>query len=284
MSNTNIIIPEVYSQMLTEKVKGRIKISALAKELGDLGNFAQEGDSITFPMFKALTDAELLARGGTITTEELKQTSSKKTVKHYAKGVSILDIDALEGKGDFIQNAIDQQARIFARAMDNEMVADIDANVILKKAVAAANAITEAELQGAFQLFGDEQDNADFEQGGVVINSLVLPSFYAMEGFVNSTKTYTKDGNGEIANGVVGYFRGSIPVIISDVNTFDSVKNECKTYIVKNGSLGKMPKRGVLVEPSRVAKEKKTDIYADTMFACGLIMKDGVVVLRKTIA
>ncbi len=276
-----IIVPEIYSQMLTEKVKGNIKISALATDLGELDQFSQEGDSITFPQFVALSDAELLTRGASISTEELKQTSTKKNVKHYGKGVTILDIDALTGKGNFLENAVSQQARIFSRALDNEMVADIDANAILKKSVASASALTEVELQGALQLFGDDQDNSTF--AGIVINSLLLPSFYAMDGFVNSNVTYSKDGNGQIENGVIGFYRGSIPVILSDVNTYDTVTNECKTYIIKKGSLGRKDKRGVLVEVERDASKKSNNVFADEMFACGLIQKDGVVIVRKTI-
>ncbi|MFR4583627.1 hypothetical protein [Clostridium cadaveris] len=282
MSNTNIIIPEIYSQLLTEKVKGIVRIANMAQDLGGLDNFAEEGDSVTFPMFKALSDAELLARGGAISTEELKQTSTKKEVKHYAKGVSILDIDALEGRGDFMQNAIEQQARIFAKARDKEMVGDIDKNAILKSATASATAITESELQGALQKFGDEQDNDTF--AGIVINSLLLPSFYAMTGFVDGTKTYAKEGNGEIMNGVVGFYRGGIPVILSDSNTYDSVKSECKSYIIKKGALGIKDKRGLLPEVERVASKKQNNVFADEMFACGLIQKDGVCIVRKTIA
>jgi hypothetical protein len=89
-----IIIPEIYTSMLTEKIAGKVRISNYATDLGVLGDFSQEGDSITFPQFSALSEAELLARGAEITTEELKQTSSKKSVVHYAKGVSILDVDA----------------------------------------------------------------------------------------------------------------------------------------------------------------------------------------------
>lgn len=54
------IVPDVYSTMVTEKVKGMIKISTLAKDLGDLsGNV---GDTLQFPMFKALSDAELMKK------------------------------------------------------------------------------------------------------------------------------------------------------------------------------------------------------------------------------
>lgn len=278
-----IIVPEVYGELLTEKVKGNVRISAVADVIGTLSDFTEEGDSITFPKFSALTEAELLSRGAEINTEELKQTSTKKNVKHYAKGVSILDVDAKEGLGNFQQNAIEQQASIFARARDKEMVADIDANALLKQSCVMGDTITEAELIQALQLFGDDQDNSTF--AGIFINSLLLPSFYAMEGFVNSNKTYSKMGNGEILNGVVGYYRGTIPVVLTDCNTYDNATKECKTYIVKKHALGiKNKTDGVNIELDRVAKQKKTDIYADEMFACGLVQTDGVVILRKTIA
>lgn len=278
-----IIIPDVYSEILTEKVKGKVRISGVADTIGTLSDFNEEGDSITFPKFSALDDAELLARGATIKTEELKQTSSKKQVKHYAKGVSILDIDAKEGKGNFLDNAIEQQADIFARARDKEMVDDIDTNALLKLATSNATEVLESELISALQLFGDEQDNEDF--AGIFINSLLLKSFYTMDGFTSTTRTYVNPENGQIVNGVIGFYRGTIPVILTDRNTFDAKTKECKTYIVKKHSLGIKDKtKGVNIETDRVASAKKTDIYADEMFACGLVQTDGVVIMRKTIA
>ncbi|MCE5221039.1 MAG: hypothetical protein LLF98_07200 [Clostridium sp.] len=279
MANT-IIVPDVYSALVTEKVKGKVKIANMATVLGELtGNV---GDTVTFPMFKALSDAELMAKGDKITLEELSQTSTGKKIMQYGKGVKIYDVDDLTALGNFVENASLQQSRIFAKALDNEMVKDIDANAILKSSVANAKAITEDELNLAFQNFGDEQDNNEF--AGIVVNSLLVPSFYKMEGFVNATKTYAKDGNGKIENGVIGYFRGSIPVIVADSNTYDSTLNETKTYIIKTGSLGIMPKRNVLIELDRDASTKSTDVYADMIFAVGLIQKDGVVIVRKTIA
>ncbi|MFR1377665.1 MAG: hypothetical protein ACLSTJ_01725 [Clostridium neonatale] len=277
-----IIIPEIYTQMLNEGIEGKVKISNYAVEIGTLGDFASEGDSITFPQFSALSEAELLARGAEISTEELKQTESKKTVKHYAKGVSILDVDALEGKGNFLENAINQQAEIFARARDKECVDDIDTNAILKSATVGASAITEDELINALNMWGDDQDDSSYS--AIIINSKLLPSFYKMDGFVNSTKTYTHDGNGTIVNGVVGYYR-TIPVVLSNVGTFDSTANECKSYILKKGALGKKDKKqGVEIELDRVAKFKRTDIFADELFVIGLIQKDGACIVRKTIA
>ncbi|ABR33537.1 hypothetical protein [Clostridium beijerinckii] len=274
------IVPDVYSTMVTEKVKGMIKISTLAKDLGDLsGNV---GDTLQFPMFKALSDAELMKKGVAITPEELSQTSSGKKIVQYGKGVRVYDMDSLTALGNFVENGISQQARIMAHAQDNEMVKDIDANAILKVATAQPKAITDDELMAGFQMFGDEQDNVDF--AGIVVNSLLAPSFYKMESFVKSTSTTATAQNGRVVNGCIGFYRGTIPVMLSDVNTFDSTLGECKSYIIKNDALGIMPKRDILVEPDRKPDFKATDVYADYIFACGLIMKDGVCILRKTIA
>ena len=278
-----IIVPEVYSEVLQEKMNGTVKIAQFALELQGLDEFAEEGDKVSFPRWSALSDAEDLTKGSAITAEQLAQTKVTKTVKHKAKGVTIYDIDAKTGKGNFLENAVEQQARVFAKAYDDELVKDIDANATLKSATANATAITEAELITALNKFGDDQDNETF--AGIVINSKLLPSFYNMAGFTSKDKTYVADGNGVIVNGVIGYYRATIPVVLSDVNTYDSTKNECKTYIIKNGALGKKSKtNGTNIEVERDASKKATNVYADDMFVVGLIDTEGVVIARKTIA
>lgn len=276
-----IIIPEVYSPIVSEHVAGRIKISTLATTIDYLSN-SKEGDSITFPMWKALSDAELISKGDTISVEELSQTETKKTVFRAAKGVEIYDDDSEKAIGQWIDQAQKEQGRVIAKKIDDEMVKDIDANIILKSATAQAKAITDDELMAGFQLFGDEQDNEDF--AGLVVHSLLAPSFYKMDSFIKTEMTTAVQYNGKIVNGVIGFYRGSIPVMISDVNTFDSAKAECKSYIIKKGALAIMPKSdGVNVEPQRDASKLKTDVFANTLVACGLVQKDGVCVLRKTI-
>ena len=276
-----IIIPEIYKNLITEKVKGLVKISSYAQDLGEVGNFAEEGDSITFPQFSALSDAEILVKGDGIKTEELKQTSTKKTVKHYCKGVSIYDIDAKTGMGNFQDNAVMQQARIFAKARDKECVADILANTLLKSSTENANSITNTELDNALNLWGDKQDSDSFD--AIIINSRLLPSFLSMGGFVSNTLTYTKDANGIVRQGVVGFYRG-IKIVLSDVGTYDTTANECITFILKKQSLGvKDKKDGVDIEVSRDAEHKKDDIFADEIFVIGLIDKIGRASCRERV-
>ena len=278
-----IIVPEVYSEVLAEKINGQVKIAQFALELEGLNEFAEEGDKVSFPRWSALSDAEDLVKGDAINVEELAQSKVTKEVKHKAKGVTIFDIDAKTGKGNFLENAVGQQARIFAKALDDELVKDIDANATLKTTSGTADSILEDDLINGFNLFGDDQDNETF--AGIVINSKLLPSFYGMSGFTSKDKTYVADGNGVIVNGVIGYYRGTIPVILSDVNTYDSSKNECKTYIIKKGVLGKKSKtNGVNIEVERDASKKATNVYADNMFVTGLIDTEGVAIIRYTIA
>lgn len=274
-----VIIPQVFAEVVQEKIKGVVKISQLADVLGDLsGNV---GDTVSFPVFKSIADAVLMAKGDAITPELLNQDSTSKKIVQYGKAVRIFDIDSLTALGNFVENASTQEATIFGRALDNELVKDIDATGLLKYATAQAKTITEDDLIGGFQLFADDQNNEDM--AGIVVNSLLAPSFYKMDGFIKSDITYTAQGNGVIRNGCIGFYRGTIPVILSDVNTFDSAKVETKSYIIKKGSLGIIPKRNVDIELEREAKLKATDVVGDYIFAVGLLDRTGVVILRKTI-
>lgn len=281
ITGNEIIVPEIYAQMATEKLEGTIKLTQLATVIRTLEG-SQEGDSITFPSFCALSEAELVTKGVEISTEELNQKSTKKEVKHIApKAALIYDQDDKTAMGSFVENAQMQHGKTIARGMDKELAKDILENAILKSPTAQGSALTEEELIAGFQLFGDEQDNEDM--AGILINSRLAPSFYAMNGFVKNDISYVNPLNGIIMNGVIGYYRGSIPIIMSDVNTYDNTANECITYIVKKDSLGIIPKTGMRVSKTYLDTLFCTRVVTDKFFACGLIQKDGVVILRKTI-
>lgn len=130
-------------------------------------------------------------------------------------------------------------------------------------------------------LFGDEIDTEEFN--GIVINSRLVGSMYAMPEFVNTGLTYTKEGNGIVKNGCIGLWRG-IPVYVADHGTYDTTKKECITYIIKNGALGYKMKRDLNIELDRQAKSKATDVVTDMIYATKLLKDDGLVVIRKTIA
>lgn len=275
----SLIKPEVYAPIVTEKFKGKVVIEKLAIDLGVLSGSV--GDTVSFPMFNKIGDCADVVKGVEITTEELSQSESKATIKQIGKGVRVYDMDNLTALGNMVENAANQQGIVFARKIDSDLIAECDKST-LKVATATATEITATELNKAFVMFGDEQDTS--EMGGIVINSMLSASFYNMAEFVDAQKTYNgTNGNGVVENGCIGYFRG-VPVLLSDKDTLDTVKSECKTYVIKKGALGKMYKRGIFIEDERKASLKATDLYGDVIYAVKLLNSEGVVILRKTIA
>lgn len=273
------IKPEVYAPIVTEKFEGKVVVEKLALNLGVLSG--QVGDTVSFPMFNKIGNAEELTKGNEIGVEELSQSESKATIKQVAKGVRIYDIDDLTALGNLVENGASQQATVFARKIDSDLIAECD-KTTLKVATASGTTISAEELNEGFKMFGDEQDTADM--AAIVINSMLSSSFYGMAEFVDAQKTYNKTNeNGIVVNGCIGYFRG-VPVLLSDKDTLDGTLSECKTYIIKKNALGKMYKRGINIELDRKASLKATDLYGDVIYAVKLLNDEGVVLLRKTIA
>lgn len=275
-----LINPTVYGELIREKVQGKVKLLQLAKPLSNLEEFREVGESISFPVWALTSPAEEIALRGTISTEELQQTESTATIQHIGKGISVFDRLNLTALGDAIEEGSSQIAQSLSRKMDAMIATEINDNVVLKSATAGASVITEDEMFDAFALFGDLQERDTFS--GIVINSKLMKSFYGMESFTSTGSTLSADGNGIPTNGIFGFFTG-VPIYISDKETWDSTASEAITYILKKDAVGYKMKRNILVEEDRVASQKKTDLFGDTLLAVKLLDPSGVVVARKTI-
>lgn len=275
---SNLIKPEVYSQIATEKFKGKAILSNFATDLGVL--HGSVGDTVSFPMFNLIGSAKELQKGEGIEEEELTQSDSKAIIKQIsAPGVLIYDIDDLTALGNFVDNGAMQQGTVLARKLDSDLVAEcLKSN--LKVKTATKNSLIADDLNKGFGMFGDEQ-NVD-DMACILVHSIVASSLYSMPEFTKSDLTYNGvNGNGIIKNNLIGHFRG-VPVYMSDKDTF--IDGECVSLIVKKGALAKMEKRGINIEDERQAKYKRTCLYADYIYAVKLVNEEGVVVLRNTIA
>ena len=274
------IKPEVFTDIVTEKIKGKVVVSNLADDLGVLSG--DVGDTVSFPIFGTIGEATELTKGNGIDEAELSQVDSKAKIKQVASpGVVVYDIENKTALGNQVENAATQQATSIARKVDADLIEECK-KTTLKVATAQANSITAFELNQGFVMFGDEQDTS--EMAGIVINSMLSASFYSMDEFVDATKTYNgANNNGIVTNGCIGYFRG-VPVYISDKGTLDS--SECITFIIKKHALAKMFKSEKVAdcEIERQAKYKRTAIYTDSIYAVKMVNTEGVVMLRKTIA
>lgn len=276
----SLIKPEIFAPLVREKFEGKIKIGNMAVDLGFLTN-TTVGETVTFPKWKLLSDATDVVKGTAIDTEDLDQDSSQATIKMVApKGTRIYDMDNLTMLGNAIDESASQHGVLIARKLDADLIADALTSP-LKSPTVDASKITGAEVMTALTLYGDERDVEDF--AGIVIHSLLLPSFIGMDEFTSVEKTYNAQGNGIVSGGLVGYFLG-IPVVMTDKGTYDATNQECITFIIKKNSLGFMTKRNINTEEMREPNYKRTTIFTDMIYATKLLADDGVVVVKKTIA
>lgn len=277
----NVIVPQVFKGIVSAKFKEKVKLLNLAVDMGDVPDFSEVGDTIHFPKFKTLdiTKMKEMAKGDILDVTELEQEDSTATIKQVGFASRVYDIVDLTAFGNHVDENGTQHSKIFARKLDTDLANEAQ-QTLLKVATTDAVAVTNSELSNAMAMFEDEIDTEEF--AGIVINSRIVNSFYAMPEFVDKAKTYVADGSGIVVGGLLGYWRG-IPVCVANHGTYDNVKNECITYIIKKGALGYKMKRDINIELERIAKAKATDVVTDMIYAVKLLADDGLVVLRKTI-
>lgn len=281
MSNT-LIIPELFSEAVNSKMEVSLRMGRLAIDMTDLAEDIRTcGDTIHFPTFDRIGEAATVVKGTPIVPEEVNMSDSTAKIKQVAKSVRIYDKDSTQVKGAMKDRMADQLGEVMAKNVDFSLIEEMDNATAYKVPTTAAESITASEINLAFDCFGDDVDSANF--AGILINHRLRKAFIAMDEFTSISKTYAKDCNGVVENGVVGYWLGVIPVIISDNNTYDTEKKECKTYIIKKNALGVIWQKEVTIEEEREGKLLATDLIASDLYAVKLLDTKGCVILRKTI-
>jgi hypothetical protein len=274
--NKNVIVPEVYAELVREKIAGKTKVSQFAKVLGDL--HGKVGETLTMPKWGYIGDATDWAINTPMVSTQMKQTDTKAIIKAIAApAVKVADYDNEVELGNAIDEASGQQAVSIARKYDTDAINSCLTSP-LKYKLGTKNKVTQEELIAILGLYGDDRDSADFD--AIVIHSSFAPSFYTMDMFVSKEKTMTTDGNGITVNGVIGYFL-DIPVILSD-RLYDSTNTEGFILVMKKGAIGLIPKEAPYSEASRDASLRQTTIYCSQFYAMALI-DDEAVVYAKTV-
>lgn len=275
--NTKLIVPEVYSALVREKITGKCKVAQFATTKGYLTG--KPGETIKFPAYKYVGDAKDWTVGTAMTAGELEQTTTSATIKAIAApGVNVYDYDDEVAMGQQINEAASQQAVSIARKMDTDAI-DACLTSPLKKKLAAKNTVTQDELIEMLGLYGDDRDSADFD--AIVIHSAFAPSFYGMDMFVSREKTMVKDGNGITVNGVIGYFL-DIPVILSD-RLYDTTNQEAFILMMKKNALSLLPKESPFTEVARDASKRLSTIYTSDFYAMALTDDTAVVYAKSVI-
>lgn len=276
--NKNVIVPEVYSQLVREKIAGKCKVAQFMVTLGDL--HGKVGETLTMPKWGYIGDAKDWDINTAMDKTQMKQTSTTATIKAVqAPAVEVSDYDNEVELGNAIEEASSQQALGIARKYDTDAIA-CALESPLKYKLAAKNEITQTELIAMLGLYGDDRDSADFD--AIVVHSSFAPSFYTMDMFVKRDLTMTADGNGIAVNGCIGTFL-NIPVVLSD-RCYDATNQEGFVLMMKKGAISIIPKEEPFAETARDASIRKTTIYLSQFYAMALTDDEAIVYAKNVLS
>lgn len=277
-----IVVPELFADACNQAMDHHMRIGKVAFDATELvPDITTCGDKVHFPTIDRVAQATTMTKGTELVPAELSMTDNEAEIKQSGSAVRIYDKDKLQIKGATVDLLAEQVGEAMADAIDKDLVKEMDDNAVYKVATAKADAITFDEVESGFDVFGDDIDLTKYS---IIINSRLRKSFTGMEQFVKSDYSFARNQNGVgDADGILGYYLGAVPVIVCDNDTYDSVKSEAKSYIVKANALGIITQKAASTEEERESLKKATLLSADELFATKLLNTKGVCILRKTI-
>lgn len=279
-----IVVPELFSEAVNSSLDVSLRIGKVAFDATALvPEITTCGSKIHFPKFNRISKAQVMTKGVDLVPNDVDMTDSEAEIIQVGNSVRVYDRDAIQIKGQVIDQFAKQLGETMALSIDEDLAKEMANNAVYKSPVVGADTLTYLEIESAFAPFGDKVDNALFTNAGFVINSRLVPSFLQLKEFTSIENSYGTKGNGVIVDGVVGYWRGNIPVRVCNIGTWDEDKKECITFLVKSGSLGVITQKAATIEEQREALKQANVIVASEMYAVKLLDEKGVSILRKTI-
>ncbi len=270
-----ITIPEVFANVVLARLNVKLRVGKLATDYTDMApDITQCGDTIHFPVINRITDAEIIEKGTALTPEDLSMSDSTATIKHVGKAERLYDVDSIQVKGTVKDKLATALADAMAKAVDGDLVNEIRENAVYKDSTLTT--LTADDVNAAFEVFGDDIDNDTF--AGILINPRLRKYFTKMDEFMSNTKTNAVLGNGVVIDGCIGYWNGSIPVIVSDNGTYKNGKS--MLAIIKNDAIGVIWQKTPSIEEEREATLRATVLVTDELYAVKLGQVDGVSVLE----
>lgn len=275
-----IIIPEVFADAVNSAMDVSLRVARLATDYTDMvDDITTYGETVHFPTIDRINEAVTFVKGGEVTPNEISMTDAEATIKTVTNSVRIHDKDSVQVKGNIKDSLAVQLGNTMAYAVDKDLVTSIREDAVYKDDVAIAD-FNEMAIQSAFDVFGDRVDDDSF--AGILINAKLRKYIVAMDAFTDANKTYATAENGKVVNGQIGFWNGSIPVVLSNNET--EVDGKAMLAIVKKGALGYIFQKNATTEEEREAKKLATDLVASEMYATKLLHADGVSVLEVALS
>lgn len=253
--------PQVIADIIETKLTNNIVFAPLAYI--DRTLEGRPGNTVTLPYYSYIGDAELVQEGHDIPIAKLTQSTKQVTVDNYGKAVQLTDLAVLSGYGDPIGEATNQIVAAIASAVDNRLLAALNANT--DTVYTATAALTPEDIPLALAKFGEDVEG----EKALIVDA----DFYAK--LLKTDWVPASEIAAEIKiRGAVGMSYGC-QVIISN-----RVKGG-NFHIVKPGALGLFMKRDTFVETDRDILNQSTVIAGSKMFAPYLMNSSSAIVLKS---
>ncbi len=269
---SDMIVPEVFGDIVTAKFKGKLVIANFA--LTDTTLVGNPGDTVHFPKWNPIGDAEDLEEDVAMVPEVLTSSDADATVKEVGKAVVISDQALLSSIGDPLDEAGAQVGKVVARKIDADLVSEAVTNCPEGRVVDTADEFYE-KVADAKSLWGDEAE----EIAVLLVHSKMYTALLKDANFISADKYPA----GVLITGAIGTLYG-VPVMITDRVPYDTETGIAKSIMLERNALGYITKRAPIVETGRDILKRNNLVTTNVHYAVKLVNTDGIAVIEHIVS